>query len=155
MAPTAFAFLLSFAVILITWVNHHAAMKLVKGSSASFIYANGFLLLAVVSIPFPTALLGEFLGTDHAAPAVLLYNAVLAATAIGWILIGTAALRSQLAKDEMSATTIRARRSNGYFAFMLYSLLAVVALWFPVASAFVTTATWIFWLGLGIRMKHA
>src|SRR5262245_6751053 len=61
--PSVFAFVLSFGIILITWVNHHAAMKLVHSSCASFIYANGFLLLAVVSIPFPTSLLGEFLWT--------------------------------------------------------------------------------------------
>jgi uncharacterized membrane protein len=56
--PSIFSFLLSFAVILITWVNHHAALKLVNKSSPPFIYANGLLLLSVVFIPFPTALLG-------------------------------------------------------------------------------------------------
>jgi hypothetical protein len=34
-----------------------------------------------------TALLGEYLFTDHAAPAVVLYNAVVAVQAIGWILV--------------------------------------------------------------------
>lgn len=32
---------LSFGVILITWVNHHGALKLIRRSRASFIYANG------------------------------------------------------------------------------------------------------------------
>src|SRR4029079_3245733 len=91
-APSIFAFLLSFAIILITWVNHHNAIKLVNRSSASFIYANGFLLLTVVSVPFPTSLMGEYILTDHAAPAVILYNSVLALQAIGWILICRTAL---------------------------------------------------------------
>jgi uncharacterized membrane protein len=39
--PSIFAFLLSFAIIFITWVNHHAALKLVNKSSSAFIYANG------------------------------------------------------------------------------------------------------------------
>lgn len=56
--PSVFAFVLSFGIILITWVNHHAVLKLVNKSSASFIYANGFMLLGVVIIPFPTSLLG-------------------------------------------------------------------------------------------------
>src|SRR4029450_85328 len=96
-----------FGVILITWVGHHAALKLVKRSSASFIYANGFLLLTVVFVPFPTALLGEFVLTDHAGPAVFLYNAVVAVQAIGWILCGRAALKNGLARDENAAKTIR------------------------------------------------
>jgi uncharacterized membrane protein len=32
LAPSAFAFVLSFGVILITWVNHHAYMKLVSAA---------------------------------------------------------------------------------------------------------------------------
>jgi uncharacterized membrane protein len=35
--PTVFAFLLSFVIILITWVNHHGAFKLVYKSSPRFI----------------------------------------------------------------------------------------------------------------------
>lgn len=155
LAPTIFAFVLSFGIILITWVNHHGAMKLVHNSSASFIYANGFLLLTVVFIPFPTALLGEFLWTDHAAPAVVLYNAVLAAQAISWILVGRAALKHGLTRDEASTSTLSDNTRNGYFGLVLYALLAITALWFPLTSAIVTAITWIFWLVLGIRLKHA
>lgn len=66
--PSIFSFVLSFMVIFITWVNHHNSIKLIKKTSASFIYANGFLLLTVVFIPFPTSLMGEYISTDHAAP---------------------------------------------------------------------------------------
>jgi uncharacterized membrane protein len=65
--PAIAAFILSFAIIFITWVNHHATLKLVGRSSSSFIYANGLLLLTVVFLPFPTALPGEYVMTDHAA----------------------------------------------------------------------------------------
>ena len=140
--------------IFITWVNHHAGMKLVQGTSASFIYANGFLLLTVVFVPFPTALLGEFILTEHAAPAVFLYNAVLAAQAIGWVLCSRTALRNGLAKDEVAAATIRVNGRNGVYGFFLYSVLALAALWFPLGVAIATTLTWIFWLVRGVRMKH-
>jgi TMEM175 potassium channel family protein len=153
--PSVFAFVLSFGIILITWVNHHAMLRLVNKSSASFIYANGFLLLTVVFIPFPTALLGAFLLTDHAAPAVVLYDAVLAVQAIGWILLSGAALKNRLTRDEPSTATMREGNRNGYFAFAFYGLLSVAALWFPIAIATVTTASWVFWLILGVRMKHA
>ena len=51
--PSILAFVLSFIIILVTWVNHHNSLKLVNKSSASFIYANGFLLLTVVFIILP------------------------------------------------------------------------------------------------------
>jgi uncharacterized membrane protein len=155
LTPSVLAFTLSFGIILITWVNHHAALKLVNKASAPFIYANGFLLLTVVFIPFPTSLLGAFLLTDHAAPAVVLYDAVLAAQAIGWVLMSGTALNGGLANGTHSASTIHGNRKNGYSAFALYGVLAVTALWFPLIVAAITTLTWIVWLVLSVRVKHA
>jgi uncharacterized membrane protein len=153
-APSIFSFVLSFAVILITWVNHHNGLKLVHKSSSSFIYANGFLLLTVVFTPFPTALLGEYLFTDHAAPAVVLYDFVLALQSIGWILIGGTALKNQLGKSEYAMREIQKNRKYGYFAFVLYTLCTILAFWFPLAIAAFTALTWIFWLVMGINIKH-
>ncbi|MFI5185112.1 MAG: TMEM175 family protein [Chitinophagales bacterium] len=153
-APPIFAFVLSFAIILITWVNHHNALKLVNKSSASFIYANGFLLLTVAFLPFPTSLLGEFLLTDHAAPAVVLYESTMAFQAISWILISRTAVKNQLAKNEKSNLATRENGKYGYFAFALYSLCTITAFWFPLTIAIVTTLIWIFWLIWGINLKH-
>lgn len=155
LTPAVFAFLLSFTIILITWVNHHGALKLVRTASASFIFANGFLLLTVVFTPFPTSLLGDFLLTDHAGPAVFLYNAVLAVQAIAWLFVFRTALTSHLATNEHAAITLRTSGRNGYFALGLYSVLAVAGLWFPLPAAIITTASWVFWLTLAIRLKHA
>jgi uncharacterized membrane protein len=154
LTPSMFAFLLSFVVILITWVNHHASLESINKSSASFIYANGFLLLAVVVVPFPTALLGEYLSTDYAAPAVVLYDSTLALQAVGWILLTTSALDGQLFRNEKAALTIRKSRKFGYFAFTVYSLCAIIAFWFPLTIAILTTLIWILWLIWGISVKH-
>ena len=148
--PSVLAFLLSFVIIFITWANHHNAFRLVTRSSATFLYANGFLLLTVVIMPFPTALVGEYLLTDHGAPAVVIYNAVTAVQAIGWILVSGAALRSGLTRDEKSALVMRNNHRNGYVALVVYSLLALVAFWFPLGIAIVTTMLWAYWLAFGL-----
>ncbi len=155
LVPAVLAFALSFAVILITWVNHHAALKLIEKSSPSFIYANGFLLLTVAFIPFPSALLGEYVASDHAAPAVILYDAVLAAQAGAWVLICRTVLSNGLTRSDQAATTIRRNARYGWFALVLYAIFAVAALWQPQAVAGLTAATWVFWLVLGIRMRSA
>ena len=152
--PSIFAFVLSFIVILITWVNHHNSLKLVHKSSALFIYANGCLLLAVVFVPFPTSLVGEYISTDHAAPAVILYDAVLALQALGWILICHVALKDHLCRNERSALAIRKNGRFGYFALILYSVCAIAAFWFPLTIVMITTITWIFWLLHGVNIKH-
>ena len=151
--PSIFSFLLSFVIILITWVNHHNGLKLAKKSSGLFIYANGVLLLSVVFVPFPTSLMGEYLFTDHASPAVVLYNATLAFQAVGWILLGKAALKSGMPKNETAANMTRTNVSYGFFALILYSICAVLALWIPLTIAIVTTVSWIFWLVWGVRVE--
>jgi len=155
LGPSIVAFVVSFVIILITWVNHHAAFRLVNKSSALFIYANGFLLLTVVFMPFPTALVGDYLLTDHAAPAVVIYNSVTAVQALAWVLVSGVALKNELTKDENSTAVMRANRRNGYLAFVIYSLLALVAFWLPLAIAIVTTMLWGFWLVLGLRRDSA
>jgi uncharacterized membrane protein len=153
-APSIFAFILSFIIILITWVNHHACLKLLNRSSVKFIYANGFLLFTVVFIPFPTSLLGEHILTDHAAPAVILYNTTLALQAIGWILFSGSAFKDHLSKNEKAIIETSKIGRSGGFAFALYSLCAILAIWFPLFIAIFTTLTWIFWLIWGTRVKH-
>lgn len=150
--PTVFAFILSFAVIFITWVNHRNALRLAHGSSTPYVYANGFLLMTVVAIPFTTALLGEYILTDHAAPAVVLYNGVLAVQGIAWLCLHSAALSGGLGRDDSATVTFRRQRRNAVFAFNLYGLLSVAAVWFPTAVAIITTLTWGFWLALSLRL---
>jgi uncharacterized membrane protein len=152
--PSVLAFLLSFVVILITWVNHNMSLKLVHKSSSAFVYANGFLLLAIVLIPFPTALLGEFLFTDEAAPAVVLYSSVTVLVAVGWILLGHTALKPvPLTKDENSTLAMREVLRRAYFAFVFYSVCAIAAFWFPMIVAVLVGATWLVWLIVGIAIK--
>jgi uncharacterized membrane protein len=153
-SPSIFAFVLSFIVILITWVNHHACLKLVNKSSAAFFYSNGFLLLTVVFVPFPTSLMGEYVLTDHAAPAVFLYNAIIAVQGVSWIFMCGSAINNHLTKNEKSTAQMKINKRNGYFAMIIYSILAILALWFPLTVAIISTLTWIFWLIFGIRMKH-
>jgi len=152
--PAVFAFLLSFVIIFITWVNHHGIFKLIHTSSPAFIYANGYLLLMIVVLPFPTALLSEHLFTEHAAPAVVLYAAINGLLALGWIFLGHAALNHDpLGKNEKSTLTLRAGRQNGYFALIIYSLLAMMAFWFPQIVAFLLGVIWLGWLVYGIKIK--
>ena len=59
--PSYLAYLISFAVIGIIWVNHHAILSLVARVDRPLLYLNLLLLLTVAGIPFPTALVAEHL----------------------------------------------------------------------------------------------
>src|SRR3989454_9603804 len=67
--PSYIAFLLSFVVILIMWVNHHELLRMVRAVNYPFLFANGFLLLTVTFVPFPTAVVAAYLATPDARVA--------------------------------------------------------------------------------------
>jgi len=60
----------------------------------------------------------------------------------------------QFQKNEKAITQTRKMGEFAYFAFALYSLCAIMAIWFPLPIAIITTLTWVFWLIWGIRVKH-
>ena len=144
--------MLSFGTIFITWVNHQEALKLVGKCSHPFIYANGFLMMAVVFVPFPTALLGQNLLTRHASPAVVLYSATGVLMSLGWALVSRSALQPVLLTRNARATArVRSNARNSHFAVAFYLACTIVAFWLPLAIAAVITVMWIYWLIYGIR----
>jgi TMEM175 potassium channel family protein len=71
--PAYFAYLVSFMVIGIIWVNHHTMFSKVRLVDRRVVFANLALLLVVSAIPFPTRLISEYLthGSDaHLAAAI-------------------------------------------------------------------------------------
>jgi uncharacterized membrane protein len=88
--PAYAAYLISFLVIGIIWVNHHAMFTLVRQVDRLVLFANLALLLVVSLIPFPTRLLAEYLtsGADaHTAAAVYsatMFGMAVAFTGLWW-----------------------------------------------------------------------
>lgn len=59
--PQYLAFVTSFATILAKWVNHHRIFTYIQRSDHTLLYWNGLVLLLVTFLPFPTALMAEYL----------------------------------------------------------------------------------------------
>src|SRR3954466_11846030 len=58
--PIYFAFLSSFLVILIMWINHHRLFTHIRRTDNVLMMLNGLLLLGITVVPFPTRLLAEY-----------------------------------------------------------------------------------------------
>jgi uncharacterized membrane protein len=84
MWPTFFAYVLSFVIIAIYWVNHHHLIHLVQRVDSIILWANMNLLFWISLIPWVTV----YLGDNHALPfPVALYAAVSAAGAISFFFL--------------------------------------------------------------------
>ena len=77
--PVFAAYLISFAFILIMWVNHHWMFQHIVRVDSSFMLLNGLLLLGITVVPFPTNLVSQYVLTPEQSVAAAVYN--------GWFLL--------------------------------------------------------------------
>jgi uncharacterized membrane protein len=62
--PSYAGFAVSFVTIGIIWVNHHAVIASVERVDRTLLFKNLLLLLTVSFIPFPTAVMAEYVRAD-------------------------------------------------------------------------------------------
>lgn len=82
--PSYLAFLTTFVTILVIWVHHHWVFALIRRNDHPFLYWNGLLLLFVTFMPFPTALLAEYLLHPEAKVAANLYTGTFLAISLAF-----------------------------------------------------------------------
>jgi uncharacterized membrane protein len=80
--PSYLAFVTSFFTILIMWVNHHRLFTHIGHCDDRLLFYNGLLLLGIAALPFPTALVAEYLGHAGQTTAASVYNGTLIVIAI-------------------------------------------------------------------------
>lgn len=86
--PKYFAYVLSFLIIGIYWANHHSFMRLFVRTDHYFLMLNVFFLMCIAFLPFPTAVLGEYLTHgEQESTAVAFYAFGLILPAFSWLLI--------------------------------------------------------------------
>lgn len=57
--PKLLSYLLSFVVVAILWINHHALFDKIPHINSALVWYNAFLLFVMSLIPLPTAFLAE------------------------------------------------------------------------------------------------
>jgi uncharacterized membrane protein len=152
--PSYVAFLLSFAVILIMWVNHHELLRMAEGVTYPFLFANGLLLLTVTFVPFPTAVLAAYLGTPEAKPAVAFYCGTFFMNGLVWNLLFHTIVRSGLLRPDVGAETVENVRRAYWLGSVVYLVATLLALVQPVAGLVINVSLWILWIRLGYRAER-
>ena len=72
--PMLAAYATSFATIGIMWLNHHRLFVHIKRTNTVLLLINLLLLLVIVFIPFPTALLAEYIVRPDQHAAAIVYS---------------------------------------------------------------------------------
>jgi uncharacterized membrane protein len=130
--PSYAAYVVSFLVIGIMWVNHHQLFSYVVRVDRTLMFLNLLVLMVVAAVPWPTAVLAEYLredGASHVAAAV--YSMVMvvmafAFQAVWWHLTRTGHLFASRV-DVPAARATRLRFALGSLAYPVTVGLAFVS----------------------------
>jgi uncharacterized membrane protein len=123
--PTMLAYVLSFFVVAIMWVNHHHMLRTARHPDAPLLWANNVLLFWMSLIPFVT----RYLGDNHAASLpVAVYAGELACTCMAFFwLQGVLAAHNR--GNEALETQYRHMRLKSASTILMYWMAVPLAYW--------------------------
>ncbi|HEY2136182.1 MAG TPA: TMEM175 family protein [Xanthobacteraceae bacterium] len=147
--PVFLAYVMSYLVIAIYWVNHHELFHLCKRVTNAVLWTNILFLFCLSLIPFATA----YMGVNRFTPfSTALYGAVLLLTGLAFLPMRQA-VASQLADDPAYRLITRRAAIKNYVSLTLYGTSVPLAFVHPaitLAIAFVVAAIYFLpdaWLG--------
>jgi len=118
------AYVLSFFIVGTFWVAHHNVFKLIRRTDRMFMWLNLALLMCVAFIPFPTALIGEYVNQPI---AIVVYGLTVTARSIMLVLLWNyATANHRLVDSELPEPLIKRVRGQMLLAPPIY--LAAIAL---------------------------
>ncbi|WP_369232296.1 TMEM175 family protein [Streptomyces sp. R21] len=83
--PSYAAYVVSFLVIGIMWINHHQVFTHVVRVDRTLMFLNLLVLMVVAAVPWPTAMLAEYLREEKASHvAAAVYSIVMVAMALAF-----------------------------------------------------------------------
>ena len=153
--PSYIAFLLSFVVILIMWVNHHELLRMARSVNYPVLFANGLLLLTVSFVPFPTAVLAQNLATAEAKPAAAFYCGTMVLNALCWNVLFRAIVNGGLLRKEVTAETVANIQRTYYVGLLVYAAATALAFVKPSLGLALNGALCVVWIRLGYRSESS
>jgi TMEM175 potassium channel family protein len=83
--PSLAAYIVSFAVIGIMWINHHSVFMNLEHVDRGLLYINLLLLMTIAFLPYPTGVLGQALAKGQGTrTAAVVYGVVMTINAYAW-----------------------------------------------------------------------
>jgi TMEM175 potassium channel family protein len=145
--PSYLAYVTSFLVIGIIWINHHHCVALIGRVDRPFLFLNMILMLVVAFIPFPTKLVANYLEKPGERPAVYAYAATLLAMAVVFNIWWHYARNGRrLIAADVPDSALRAVDRAFVPGVPLYAIVFGVAFVSPLASVILTLALAAFYL---------
>ena len=135
--PSYLAYAISFLQIGVIWANHHNRFRFIARSDHLLLFLNILFLMCVAFIPFPTALLADYLLSSGAerTTAGAVYAGTLAVTAVFFTLLWLyAAANYRLVNRNLDPSLLRTMTRRYVFGMLAYFVAFALAFVNVVAS---------------------
>ncbi|HMK11938.1 MAG TPA: TMEM175 family protein [Acidimicrobiales bacterium] len=147
--PSYVAYVVSFFIVGITWVNHHSLFGAIAVVDRALLFLNLLLLMFIVAIPFGTATLAAYLTADKsdAHLAAALYAAILEGAGISFTLIFTWSVRDPRRRHHpLTREDVRPAVLRFGLGAILYLVAIAVAFVSPWATLAIVAAMALYYL---------
>jgi uncharacterized membrane protein len=136
--PSLAAYVVTFAVIGIMWLNHHSIFAHFERVDRPLFYLNLLLLMTIAFLPYPTGVLGQALrqgkGTHTAA---IVYSATMAVNAYAW---GALWLYASTGRRLLTDGFPESERATATVLFMSGTVIYTASIGIAVLSAYACLA---------------
>ncbi len=145
--PADFAFVTSFATVLIMWVNHHNMFNVIKRIDTKFMFLNGFLLFFVTLTPFTTFLVTDHILSSDSNVAAAVYSGAFLSLALVWnILWRHSSGKKRLLGSDVTDSRVRRITGSYYVGPVFYFVAFVTAFFSGLASVSIVLLVALYYL---------
>jgi uncharacterized membrane protein len=134
--PSYVAYVTSFLTIGIVWVNHHRMFKLISRSNHTFLMINIAFLMVIAFMPFPTALVANYVRQRHEVrTAALVYGGTMILLALMFNAVWSyASMGHRLLVEGVDPESIRRGTASYRKGPVIYAAITLIALVNPYVS---------------------
>jgi uncharacterized membrane protein len=146
--PSYIGYVVSFLTIGVMWINHHHMFKDIVRVDHTLVVLNLLLLLGIAFVPFPTAVVAEYIRDDrYRLEAALTYGATFVVISVFFNMLWLYASRGKRHIDEhVSDARVRSRTVRYLPGPLLYGVTLPLAFISPWISLAIYAGLAVFWL---------
>jgi uncharacterized membrane protein len=145
--PQYATYVLSFLMIGIWWVNHHAYLAVIDRADRAFLFGNVGFLVFIAFLPYPTYLVAEHFHDGGLRAAVVVYG--LTQTLIAaclWFLWSHASRGRRLIAQGTDDRLIKRHTRDVSMGVPANGMLTLIAFWSPYTALALIAATALFYV---------
>ena len=131
-----FGYVFSFIMIGVYWANHHHIFNVYKKSDHYFVLLNVLFLMCISFLPFPTAVLAEYIADhEHQQAAITFYAVGLFLPAFSWLSTWLyASYKHRLLDPKLSPVYVARTTRLFLISNLLYFAAILISLWNGLAG---------------------